>query len=386
MEGMIQRTLRIPGTLKHTNDEQTDVALQEKAREYATRHPGLYFLADVLRSLHGPIAPRRNAKTFISAFPPREVMEALVQRPDLRVKVVKAITGSPAALLRRLSAEALASQVDLLAIEDLPEAERAVRAEGDRALSVPELYFKYLDPLDFATYMPARSIWGYEAQDDWLEATAGARALMAAELRSVRRHGILTDTEILNLLGDETLERHLPLPVRTAMRKAARRAAAEGRPFTDTDMFAGAGAVAGARDLIDDMVDNVPLAQLREVIVHVASVLGLSDREAGASAAAAATPAPTIAAVADNNATGVPTPVGLRVGPKGVPPVKGGPQPAAGKGPPAAPTDRRGGPPPRPGSNAAAKVDLVVASIVDADGPPEPDDDLALVEEVSGRI
>ena len=34
---MNQRTLRIPGTLKHTSDEQTDVAVQEKAREHVDR-------------------------------------------------------------------------------------------------------------------------------------------------------------------------------------------------------------------------------------------------------------------------------------------------------------------------------------------------------------
>src|SRR5262245_8765390 len=208
---MTQRTPQIPGTLKHNTDEQTDAILQDKAREHADRHPGVRFLADVLRALHGPIAPLRNAKTFYGAFTPREVMEAFAQRPDLRVKTVKAITGSPAALLRRLPPEALASQIDLLAIEDLPESERSVRAEADRALSVNELYIKYLDAVDLATYLPAQSIWKYESHDSWWkwEPTAGSRALMAAELRSARRHGVLTDSEILDLLGEETLERHL---------------------------------------------------------------------------------------------------------------------------------------------------------------------------------
>ncbi|HEY7372261.1 MAG TPA: hypothetical protein VIF57_08895, partial [Polyangia bacterium] len=274
---MTQRTLRIPGTLKHTSDEQTDANLQEKAREHVDRHPGLHFLADVMRALHGPLAPLRNVKTFFTAFPPREVMDALAQRPDLRVKALKPITGSPAALLRRLSSEGLASQIDLLAIEDLPESERSVRPEADRALSVHELYFKYLDPTDLATYVPAPVIWKYESQDDWWkwEPSAGGRVLMAAELRSIRRHMLLTDSEILDLLGDETLERHLPLAVRTSLRGAARRAAAAGRPFTDSDLFAGAKA-AGGRDLIDEMVESVPLLQLRAVITHVAGLLGVA--------------------------------------------------------------------------------------------------------------
>ena len=186
----------------------------------------MQFLADILRALHGPIAPLRNAKTFYTAFAPREVMDGFAQRPDLRVKTVKAITGSPATLLRRLSSEALAFQIDLLAIEDLPESERSVRAEADRALSVHDLYFKYVDPADIATYMPMQSIWRYESQDNWWkwEPTAGVRALMTAELRSVRRHEILTDAEILDLLGDETLERHCRSPSgpACARRRAAR--------------------------------------------------------------------------------------------------------------------------------------------------------------------
>ena len=309
---MNQRTLRMPGTLKHTSDEQTDVALQEKAREHADRHPGVGYLADVLRALHVPGALMRNAKGFYSAFTPREVMEALAQRPDLRVKTVKAITGGAPTLLRRLSPEALASQIDLLVIEDLPEAERSVRAEADRALTVHDLYMKYLDPVDLATYLPPQSIWAYESQDSWWkwEPTAGTRALMATELRSIRRHGILTDAEILDLLGEETLEQHLSLAVRTGLRKAARRAAAAGKPFTDADLFAGLGA--GGRDLIDEMVDSVPMAQLREVVAQAVRILGvpaLDDNDE-----------PTAVTFGNSakDAAAVPTPIG-RIGPKPTP-------------------------------------------------------------------
>src|SRR5580765_3605143 len=115
---MNQRTLRIPGALKHTADEETDVALQEQARAHVEVHPGLKFLSDVIRALHATAVPIRNANSFYSAFTPRAVMDALAQRPDLRVKMVKAITGGAPTLLRRLPTEALASQIDLLVIED----------------------------------------------------------------------------------------------------------------------------------------------------------------------------------------------------------------------------------------------------------------------------
>jgi len=361
---MNQRTLRIPSAPKHTGDE-SEATLQERAREHVDRHPGLHFLADVMRALHGAPNARRNAKTFFGAFAPREMMSAFAERPDLRARVVKAMTGSPTALLRRLGPDALAAQIDLLAIDDLPEAERSVRAEDDRALSVPELYLKYLDPLDVAAYFPAASIWRYEGQDEWWrsEADAGARALMAAELRSVRRHGIMTDSELLDLLGDETLERHLSVGFRTEMRKLCRKAAAEGRPFTDGDFFAGAG---GSRDLVDEIVESVPMAQLRELVLQAAAMLGL--REPGAAGEAPKCARVAEAASASPPATGLP-----RVGPKAAPPA---PPPAK-----AAP-DRRAAK--TPASEAMAKVDRALAG--EDVAPPQPDDELAFVEEISERI
>jgi hypothetical protein len=376
---MNQRTLRIPGTLKHTSDEQTDVALQEKAREHADRHPGVGFLADVLRVLHAPGGLMRNAKGFYSAFTPRQVMEALAQRPDLRVKTVKAITGGAPTLLRRLSPEALAFQIDLLVVEDLPEAERSVRAEADRALTVHDLYMKYLDPVDLATYLPPQSIWAYEADDSWWkwEPTGGTRALMATELRSIRRHGILTDAEILDLLGEETLEQHLPLAVRTGLRKAARRAAAAGKPFTDADLFAGLGA--GGRDLIDEMVDSVPMGQLREVVAQAVRILGVSAMDDNDE--------PTAVTFGNSakDAAAVPTPIGQRIGPKPTPPVTLAPSPLLGK--PRAANDRNATPPPKPIPSAPpAKGGRPAPIPADAAGPPAPDDDFAFLEEISGRV
>jgi hypothetical protein len=375
---MNQRTLRIPGTLKHTSDEQTDVALQEKAREHADRHPGVGYLADVLRALHLPGALMRSAKGFYSAFTPREVMEAFAQRPDLRVKAVKAITGGAPTLLRRLSPEALASQIDLLVIEDLPEAERSVRAEADRALSVHDLYMKYLDPGDLATYMPPQSILSYESHDSWWkwEPTPGTRGLMATELRSIRRHGILTDAEILDLLGEEALEQNLSLAVRTGLRKAARRAAAAGKPFTDADLFAGLGA--GGRDLIDEMVDSVPMAQLREVVAQAVRILGvpaLDDNDE-----------PTAVTFGNSakDAAAVPTPIG-RIGPKPTPATTPAPSPLMGK--PRAANDRNAMPPPKPiPAPPPAKGGRPAPIPADAAGPPEPDDDFAFLEEISGRV
>ena len=377
---MNQRTLRIPGTLKHTSDEQTDVALQEKAREHADRHPGVRFLADVLRALHLPGALMRSAKGFYGAFTPREMMEALAQRPDLRVKTVKAITGGAPTLLRRLPPEALASQIDLLVIDDLPEAERSVRAEADRALTVHDLYMKYLDPVDLATYLPAQSIWTYESQDSWWkwEPTAGTRALMATELRSIRRHGILTDAEILDLLGEEMLEHHLSLAVRTGLRKAARRAAAAGKPFTDADLFAGPGAA--GRDLIDEMVDSVPMGQLREVVAQAVRILGVSALEDNDE--------PTAVTFGNSakDAAAVPTPIGQRIGPKPTPAITPAPSPVMGKA--RAANDRNATPPPKPIPAAPPAKGVRPAAPIPADaaGPPEPDDDFAFLEEISGRV
>jgi hypothetical protein len=377
---MNQRTLRIPSTLKHKG-EQSDASLQETAREHVDRHPGLLFLADVLRALHASPAPLRGAAAFFDAFPPREVMEAFSERPDLRVRALKALTGGPTALLRRLSTEAVATQIDLLAADDLPEAERSVRAEADRVLSVHELYFKYVDPVDIATYLPADVIWEYEARDAWWsrEATAGDRSLMVTELRSVRRHALLTDSEILDLLGDETFERYMPLTVRTALRAAARRAAAAGKPFTDSDLFAIGDK--GGRDLVDEIVENIPLPALRVVVDQVAQMLGLSAQNAVTGPTRVAVPAPA------GRAPAIATPATAdRIGPK--PAAVGSlPPPNAGKGAPVSASNSRPPAPPPP-RVAGSKMEALAAALeaTEVDGPPQPDDELAFVEEVYERV
>src|SRR5689334_21229290 len=106
---------------------------------------------------------------------------------------------------------------------------------------------------------------------------------MAVELKSVRRKGILDDSEILDLIGDETLERDLPAIIRTRMRAAARKAGREGRPFTDTDLFGLVRSDLGARDLVDELVENIELSKLRRVVERAAEVLGLREAANGAS-------------------------------------------------------------------------------------------------------
>jgi hypothetical protein len=375
---MNQRTLRIPSPLKHKG-EQSDASLQETAREHVERHPGLLFLADVLRALQAPPAPLRAPAAFFDAFPPREVMEALGERPDLRVRALKALTGGPTALLRRLSTEDVATQIDLLAADDLPEAERSVRAEADRARSVHELYLNYLDPVDIATYLPAAIIWEYEAKDAWWsrEATPGGRALMATELRSVRRHALLTDSEIFDLLSDETFERYMPLTVRTALRAAARRAAAGGKPFTDSDLFASAGGDKGGRDLVDEIVDNIPLPALRVVIDQVAQMLGLSAQTAVTGPERLAVPALAERAPASAD----------RIGPKAAAGPGTLPPPNAGKAV-AAPASKARPPAPPPPRSAGSKMEALAAALeaTEVDDPPQPDDELAFVEEVRERV
>src|SRR6185369_9809679 len=122
-------------------------------------------------------------------------------------------------------------------------------------------YLKYLEPLDLATYLPGPQIWDYESNDKWwtLEPTRERRALMAAEIKSIRQHKVLTDSDILDIIGDETLERDLPLEARVRLRASARKAAREARPFRDTDMFNSVRSPDGTWDLVDDLVNSVSL-------------------------------------------------------------------------------------------------------------------------------
>ena len=291
---MEKNGLRVPGTLKHSSEARAEADLQKEARTHVAAQPGIRFLADTLAALHAAPQPIRSSRGFYSSFPPRQVLQALAERAELRVRLVRAITGGAPTLLRRLAPADLAAQVELLVAEDLPPAERALRAEEDRALPVLDLYLKYLDPADLAVYLPVSTIWEYESYDGWWtrDAGPGGRALMSAELKSIRRHGILSDSEFLDVLGDETIERDLPLGVRTSLRAAARKAAREGKAFKDSDLFASVRSADGARDLTDELADHIPLTMLRKVVARAADLLGFAKEEA-AGATRPDTPVPT---------------------------------------------------------------------------------------------
>jgi hypothetical protein len=275
---MERNGLRVPGTLKHSNEARSEADLQKEMRAHVAAQPGIRWLADVLAALHAGPQPVRTSRAHYSAFPPKQVLQAFSERADLRVRVVRAITGGPPTLLRRLSPVDLAGQIELLVAEDLPATERALRAEEDRSLSVLDLYLKYLDPTDVATYIPPGVIWEYESHDGWWTRDSGAagRALICAEIKSIRKHGLVTDSELLDIIGDETIERELPVPIRTSLRAAGRKAAREGKPFKDTDLFTAVRSPDGNRDLTDELAEHVPLATLRRVVVRAAELLGVA--------------------------------------------------------------------------------------------------------------
>jgi hypothetical protein len=280
-------SLTMGGPLRHGSEVTGDAELDKQASAHVDSQPGVRFLVDALTALHQGAAGIRTAAGFYDAFPPRLVLEALAQRPDLRVKLVQSLTGGPGTLLRRVPPAELAHQIELLAVEDLPVAERGFRLESERTLSVAELYLRRLDPFDVATYLPAQLLWQYESRDGWWnqEPTPGLRALMAAELKSVRRHQLLTDGELLDLVGDETMERDLPVAVRTRLRAAARKAGAEGRAFRDTDLITCVRSADGMRDLMDDLCDHLPLPVLRKVVTRTGELLGITGAAANAPAA-----------------------------------------------------------------------------------------------------
>ena len=288
---------RAPGPLKHPTEVTAEPELQKQQRGFLAANPGARFLVDVVAALHAPAQPMRDARAFHAAFSPQLVLQAFAARAELRVRLVRAITGGPPALLRRMAAEDLAKQVELLVAEDLPAAERSLRAEEDRALDVFQLYQKYLDPGDLASYLPSPLLWQYESQDQWWTraATPASRALMTAVLKSIRAHAILSDGEFLDLLGDETLERDLPVALRTRLRSAARKAGSEGKAFRDSDLFSALRSDDGKQDLTDHLVEHVAAGTLRKVVARAAEVLGLAQTATAQQPIAEAIPAPAAA-------------------------------------------------------------------------------------------
>jgi hypothetical protein len=325
---MASSSVRITSVLKHAHDrdKQGDEHLQKEASAYVKGHAGIRFVADVLAALNAAPIPVRSARDFFNWFSPREVLEALSERPDLRVKLVRAVTGGPPALLRRMAAADLAAQIDLLAVEDLPASERDVRAEGDRTLTLAEIYLKYLEPQDVVAYLPLQRVWSYEGHDSWWTRTPSpaTRALLTAQLKAVRRHAILSDSEILDAVGEEALERDFPLAIRTKLRTAARKAARENKPFRDTDIFAAL--VSEGRDGADELVEYTSAVTLHKIVQRAAEAVGFASAEPPAAVlevkelpvAVAMTAAAVAATVAPVSAT--PAPVSVTPAPVAVTP------------------------------------------------------------------
>src|SRR3954452_3038015 len=116
---MERGTLRILATLKRGTEARSEADLAKELRAHLAAQPGVRFLADVLAALHASPHPLRSPAAFYAGLPPRLVLPALTERPELRVRVVRAITGGAATLLRRLPPAELAGQIELLVNEDL---------------------------------------------------------------------------------------------------------------------------------------------------------------------------------------------------------------------------------------------------------------------------
>jgi hypothetical protein len=368
---MDKNALRVPGALKHSSEARSEADLQKEMRTYVAAQPGVRFLADVLTALHASPQPLRTPRNFYSAFPPRQVLQALTERADLRVRLVRAITGGAPTLLRRLSPADLAAQIELLVAEDLPATERSLRAEEDRSLTVLDIYQKYLDPSDLAVYLPVSSIWEYESYDGWWtrEASAPVRALMAAQLKSIRKHAVITDSELLDIVGDEVFERDLPVAVRTTLRAAARKAARDGRPFKDSDLFASVRSADGARDLTDELVDAVALPVLRKVVARASEILGLL-RDDAAVTRTDQTPLPRAVPVA--------TPASANLTPAPAAPPGGRPAVPSKGGRPPAGAPGRAAEPPAPNRSTTQPVPMFSGQ-EEVVGP----DQVVMIEEVS---
>jgi hypothetical protein len=269
-------TIKAPGVFSTSKNVKSDAEREREVRAHYDAHPGVRFLVDVLTALHASPQPVRTASAFYKKFPAAVVMQALESRPDLRAIVVQALTAGPPSLTRRMSPAVITAQIELLIETDILVEERVIRAEEDRGRSVAELYLKYLNPIDLAAYLPPVELWAYEKEGSWWDrATDATRRLMAAEIKSIRRHKILSDTDLLDAIGDDVLERDLAPTVRTAMRGAMRRAARDKKHFTDTDVFDCVRTPDGERDLVDSLVESVPLPHLRVAIGRAAQVLAL---------------------------------------------------------------------------------------------------------------
>jgi len=219
---------------------------------------------------------RRTPLDFIRHFPPRTIMEALAQRPDLRAGLLVPTTGLKHRIAIKKSWQSAGDDLQTALDEGETQAAAIVEAfaPDDRVL--------YLPDTKLWAFIVEGQFWKVSAKDD-KTAFATAQQHIAYLLDRALVDGLIVPRDVVDGIGVNELCNRLPRSEMAALFTAALNGGRKGTAFTDRDLLAALPP--------STIVQHVPLPHIYETVLHarIANVHGyLPTEEKPATAAAGA--------------------------------------------------------------------------------------------------
>lgn len=196
---------------------------------------------------------RRTPFDFIRHFPPRTIMEALSQRPDLRAGVLVPTTGLKEKIALKKTWQS--------AGEDLQSA-------LDEGETEPRAIVEAFQPDDRVTYLPEKKIWAFLVEGQFWKvgskddkaAFAMAQQHIAYMLDRALIDGLITPRDVVDGIGMNELCNRLPRSEMASLFTAALDGGRKGVPFTDKDLLATLPP--------STLVQHIPLPHIYETVIH----------------------------------------------------------------------------------------------------------------------
>jgi hypothetical protein len=178
------------------------------------------FLAAIVE--HALSIGRRKPTDFLRAFGAREIMAALRDQPVLRANILAATTGLNAKVAIKKSAESAGDDLEIALTEKVTTEEAIVTL---------------FDPDDRVRYLDHARLWEFVVQGDFWKARGAAAKLarehMAYILARARAEKLLSDRDLVDGIGLETLVASLPKPDVVRLLERALTEGRATRPLTD---------------------------------------------------------------------------------------------------------------------------------------------------------
>jgi len=196
---------------------------------------------------------RRTPEDFIRHFPPKTIMEALAERPDLRSGVLVPTTGLKARIALKKTWESAGE--DLQSALDEGETKPAQIVES----FAPDDRVSYLDARKVWAFLVEGQFWKVGAKDD-KAGFAVAQQHIAYLLDRALLEGLVTARDVVDALGIAELCNRLPRSEMATLFTAALERGRAGAAFTDKDLLA---ALPPAT-----LVQHVPLPHIFDAVLH----------------------------------------------------------------------------------------------------------------------